>query len=201
MIRHPHGATLEFVRSARLLAILATLGAPLATGAQQAGPGGPALPRPLRADSADVATLDAIVAALYGVISGPAGQPRNWDRFRSLFAPGARLIPTGGGRGGAPAVARVMTPDEYAAASGPSLERNGFFEREIGRTTETFGRITHIFSAYDSRRTAADAQPFARGINSIQLLNDGTRWWILTVYWDSERPDNPIPDKYLNKRQ
>ena len=151
------------------------------------------------ADSADVRSVDAIIAALYDVISGPAGQARNWDRFRSLFIPGARLIPTGGGRGGQPAMARVMTPDEYATASGPQLERNGFFEREIGRTTDQFGRITHIFSAYDSKRTKEDAQPFARGINSIQLLNDGRRWWIVTVYWDSERADNPIPAKYLGR--
>lgn len=153
----------------------------------------------MAADSNDVKSVDAIVAALYDVISGPAGQTRNWDRFRSLFIPGARLIPTGGGRGGQPAIARVMTPDEYAQTNGPALERNGFFEREIGRTTETFGRITHIFSAYDSKRTAQDAQPFARGINSIQLFNDGRRWWIVSVYWDSERPDNPIPPKYLNR--
>lgn len=148
-------------------------------------------------DSADVKSLDSIIAALYDVISGPAGQARNWDRFRSLFAPGARLIPTRG-RAGEAATAAVMTPDEYAAASGPGLERNGFFEREIGRTTEQFGRIAHVFSAYDSKRTRMDPQPFARGINSIQLLNDGRRWWIVSVYWDSERPDNPIPAKYLN---
>ncbi|HKS05221.1 MAG TPA: hypothetical protein VJR92_02820 [Gemmatimonadaceae bacterium] len=165
----------------------------------QAASSPPAVTTPtIPADSADVATLESTVKALYDVISGPAGQVRNWNRFRSLFVPGARLIPTGGGRGGAPATARVLTPDEYAALSGPQLERNGFFEREISRVVESFGRVTHVFSTYESRRTASDAQPFARGINSIQLLNDGKRWWIVTVYWDSERPDNPIPPKYLN---
>ena len=152
------------------------------------------------ADSVDVASMESTIKTLYDVISGPAGQARNWDRFRSLFVPGARLIPTGGGRGGAPIVARVMTPDEYATTNGPSLERTGFFEREISRVVETFGRITHVFSTYESRRTESDPQPFARGINSIQLMHDGKRWWIVTVYWDSERPDNPIPAKYLNGR-
>lgn len=150
------------------------------------------------ARTADVESLDAILAALYDVISGPAGQARDWNRFRSLFAPGARLIPTGG-PAGQPPRAMVWTPDEYIERAGRNLETNGFFEREIGRTTETFGRITHAFSAYDSRRTPADPTPFARGINSIQLLNDGTRWWVVTVYWDAERADSPIPAKYLRR--
>jgi hypothetical protein len=150
------------------------------------------------ADPKDVASQDAILAALYDAISGPACQRRDWDRFRSLFAPGARLIPTGRGPDGT-ARARAETPDEYATAAKQGLEENGFFEHEIARTGETFGSITHAFSTYESRRTAADAKPFARGINSIQLLNDGTRWWIVTVYWQSERPDSPIPPEYLKR--
>ena len=146
----------------------------------------------------DVASIDAIIAAVYDVISGPAGQARDWQRFESLFAPGARLIPTRTRDGGADAV--VLTPAEYAQRSGPSLERNGFFEVEIARRTEQFGNIAHLFSTYESRRTAADPEPFARGINSMQLLRDGDRWWIVTIFWDSERPGNPIPAEYLPRR-
>lgn len=146
----------------------------------------------------DVSSMDAIVAALYDVISGPAGQKRDWDRFRGLFAPGARLIPTGRRPDGAQTM-RTMTPDDYATQSGPNLERNGFFEREIGRRTEQFGGIAHVFSAYDSKRLATDSVPFARGINSIQLFNDGKRWWVVTVFWDSERPDNRLPERYLGR--
>jgi hypothetical protein len=147
---------------------------------------------------ADVASVDAIITALYDVISGPAGQKRDWDRFRGLFAQGARLIPTGKRPDGS-RLMRVLTPDEYATGIGPQLERSGFFEREIGRREDRFGSVVHVFSAYDSRRTAADSVPFARGINSIQLLNDGTRYWVLTIFWDSERPDNPIPTEYLRR--
>jgi hypothetical protein len=147
-------------------------------------------------DAKDVASQDAIIAALYDVISGPACQTRDWDRFRSLFAPGARLMPTGL-NAERKAVVRALTPDEYATATGSNLERNGFFEREISRTGETFGGITHRFSTYESRRRADDEKPFARGINSIQLLNDGSRWWIVTVYWQAERPDSPIPPQFL----
>ena len=175
-------------RTSALLLSLSVLGSTLNA---QAAPQPPARP-------ADVSSADAIIAALYDVISGPAGQKRDWDRFRSLFASGARLIPTGRRPDGSQA-RRVMAPEEYATNSAPLLERNGFFEREISQTSETYGGMVHRFSSYESRHTAADSIPFARGINSIQLVNDGQRWWVLTILWEGERPDNPIPARYLKK--
>ncbi len=160
-----------------------------------------ALQRAPRASAArpdDVKSMDAIVAALYDVISGPAGQARDWDRMRALFVPGGRLIPSVAGDNGG-ATARVLDVDGYIERARPTLERNGFFEREVARRTEAFGNIAHLFSTYESRHTAADAAPFARGINSIQLLKDGERWWIVTVFWDAERPGNALPEKYLPK--
>src|SRR5262245_52222834 len=150
------------------------------------------------ANPADVATMDAIVAALYNVISGPAGA-RDWNRFRSLFAPGARLI-ANGVRPDGEVVSRVMSPDDYAGRNGPFFEKNGFFEREISRRTERFGMIAHVFSTYESRHAADDTKPFARGINSIQLLNDGKRWWIVTVFWQGEDEKTPLPAEYLRSR-
>jgi hypothetical protein len=91
----------------------------------------------------------------------------------------------------------VMTVEEFIATNGPYFERNGFFETETHRVTERYGNVLHAFSTYDSRHTAEDAEPFARGINSIQLFHDGTRWWVVTVFWDAERPGNPIPAEYL----
>ncbi len=171
------------------LSLMAAAG-PALTLAQTASPPAPR--------AGDVGAADSIVAALYDVISGPAGQARNWDRFRSLFATGARLIPTGKRPDGTH-VMRVLTPDEYIAASAPSLEKNGFFEREIAQTSERYGDMVHRFSSYESRRTATDSVPFARGINSIQLSYDGLRWWVLTVLWEGERPDNPLPARYLGR--
>lgn len=158
----------------------------------------PSLPAqaPPAARPADVASIDAILAALYDVISGPAGQARDWNRMRSLFAEGARLIPTGQRPDGTRTML-VWTVEEYIERAGPGLERNGFFEREIGRVTEEFGQIAQVFSSYDSRRTLEDPEPFSRGINSIQLRHDGTRWYVVTILWDSERPENPIPGRYL----
>ncbi len=145
----------------------------------------------------DVESVDAIISSLYNVISGPAGEKRNWDRMRTLFIAEGKLMATGKRQDGTMGK-RVMTVEDYIATSGPVLERDGFFEREIGRKTEQFGSVVHIFSTYDSKRNLEDEKPFMRGINSIQLWNDGKRWWIVSIFWQGETTDNPIPEKYLN---
>ena len=152
----------------------------------------------VEANPAEVKSMDAIIAALYDVISGPAGKKRDWDRFRSLFVAGARLIPATKRPDGM-FEARVLDPKGFVTRTSPFFKKQGFYEREISRKVERFGQIAHVFSTYDSRHSADDKTPFARGINSIQLLNDGKRWWIVTIYWDSERPDNPLPPQYLPK--
>jgi len=146
----------------------------------------------------DVATQDAILGALYDVISGPAGQERDWNRFRSLFIPKAQLIAViPGPRGGVQPI--VMTPDDYVQRAGPKLRESGFFEREIARQTHAYADIAQVFSTYESRHAAADEKPFARGINSIQLMKGISRWWVVSVYWEQEKEENPIPAAYLPK--
>ncbi len=150
------------------------------------------------ANPADVASVDSIIAAVYDVISGPAGKKRDWDRMKSLFVPGARLIPTSARQTGGYA-SRVLTVDEYIQRASGFFESEGFYEREASRKTEEFGQIVHVFSTYESRHAPDDAKPFQRGINSIQLMNDGSRWWVVTIFWQGEDEKHPLPEKYLKK--
>jgi len=144
---------------------------------------------------ADVATPQAIVAALYDSISGPAGQKRDWDRMRSLFAPGARLVPVSQRADGSGAF-RPMTVEEYITGNAKAMEEGGFHEKEIFSHSDTFGRIVQVFSTYEARRKADDLQPLMRGINSIQLLGDGKRWWIANVMWQAENPGLKVPKEF-----
>ena len=152
------------------------------------------------ANPSDVATLDAILAAVYDSISGAKGKARNWDRFRSLFIPGARLIPTFKRPTGEFA-SRVLTPEEFVASSGKFMEEQGFFEHGIANHVEQFANIAHAFSVYEGRHDTADPKPFVRGINSIQLMNDGKRWWVVTIFWQAEDAANPLPQKYLDAKK
>lgn len=124
------------------------------------------------------------------------GQKRDWDRFLSLYLPGARLVPTfpkkEGGTG-----ARVMTPDDYASRATAFFDKEGFYEKEVARRAERYGDIMQIFSTYESRHDPKDTTPFARGINSFQLFFDGTRWWVVTIFWQQESADTPLPAEFL----
>ena len=106
---------------------------------------------------ADVSSIDSIITTLYAVISGPAGQPRQWDRFHSLMHPEARLIPTRCDSSGKCSL-RIMTPAQYQQRADSFLVAEGFTERELKRSTERYGAIAHAFSSYQSfRRGETDA--------------------------------------------
>lgn len=156
---------------------------------------GSATPTAPAARATDVDSVEHIIAAVYDVISGPAGK-RDWDRFRSLYYPGARMIPSRRDDKGAVS-ARILTPEEYITHGQAFFDKEGFFEKPVANRVEIWDHIAHVWSTYESRHAKEDAKPFARGINSFQLINDGTRWWILSVYWEAEDAAHPLPEKYL----
>ena len=135
------------------------------------------------ARSADVASPEAIVKAVYEVLSGRAGEARDWDRWRTLYAPNARLVPIEKDAEGTTAP-RVLSPDEYIESRRPLLAANDFYEWETGREELRSGGVAHVWSIYEAARTPG-GEPIRRGANSIQLWNDGSRWWILSVTWDA----------------
>ncbi|PAP76055.1 hypothetical protein [Rubrivirga marina] len=153
------------------------------------------------ADPVDVASLDALIETVYAVISGPATEERDWDRFRSLHHPEARLIPTGVTPDGE-RIARVMSVDDYVELGSrtfreaPIFQGKGFYEVEAARRVERYGSIAHVWSTYESRLDPAE-EPFARGINSMQAFWDGERWNMLSIFWHQEDEATPIPVPYL----
>lgn len=174
------------------LPLAATLVTASLAAAQEGGAAAPAAPPPPpAAEPADVESIDAILAALYDVISGPAGE-RDWDRFRSLFAPRATLAPRVPRDDGT--IPRgVITPEEYVELGGAYFRDNPFYEVEAARELERFGNVANAMSFYESRR-APEEEPFTRGVNTITLLHDGTRWYVLSIAWDEVREGLPAPD-------
>lgn len=149
-----------------------------------------------KAKAEDVGSIDAIMAAFYSVPAGNAGQARDWDRYRSLFAPDARMIPARSKPDGG-AMAMYVTITDYISLNKTYFEKGGFMDKEVARRTETFGHMAQVWSTFESRHKAEDAEPYVRGINSVQLIRDGDRWRIVNVFWDFEDAATPIPADYL----
>jgi hypothetical protein len=193
---------MKYVSCVVALAVVALSAAPMLAQTQSS----PAPARPVGsiaghpgwpvAKAEDVTSPEAILNAVYSVISGAKGQARDWDRMRSLFIPDARLIPAVSMSSGH-SDAIVLTVDGYIERSGPRLMNDGFFEHSVNNVMEQFGNIVEVWSTYESRHNPDDKEPFARGINSFQLLKDGDRYWVVNIFWDSETPNKPIPAKYL----
>lgn len=171
------------------LAVLAMVLACVPAGAQQTA-----------ANPADVASPEAMLTAMYDVISGPAGQERDWNRFRSLFLPGARLVWSQTTQAGGEQL-HALTVEEFVQRVTPVYASGGgFWERDIGHRLERYGNMAQIFTAYETRRSAPDGPVTARGINSVQLMHHQGRWWVVNVAWDTERPGNPIPAEILQRQ-
>jgi hypothetical protein len=149
---------------------------------------------------ADAVSVDSIVAALYVSVSHAPDAPPDFERMRGIFLWVGMIVPPKR-PGGDFAVSDVDgLADRYQKSTASRKEKGqveGLSEREIARRTDCFGNVCQVFSTFESRHSPADASPFERGINSIQLLRDGNRWWIASLTWDTERPDNPIPPQYL----
>ena len=131
-------------------------------------------------DARDPHTL---VNAVYEVLSGPAGVAKDWDRFRRCYAPGAQLKPVHTAPDDTP-VLEMLDVEGYIASRRAILADQDFYEVEVARRESRYGRLAHVTSIYESRRSA-DGPAFARGINSVQLWFDDHRWWIISVMWDS----------------
>lgn len=144
----------------------------------------------------DVKSMDAILAAIYEAISGPAGD-RDWNRFRSLFLPEARFTDAGKSPDGSTVIISWGLED-FIRDARTVFAKDPFYEKAIVNKPDVYGNVAQVFSSYESRHAPGE-KPFQRGINSIQLLNDGKRWWVLSILWDSERADNPIPAKFAGK--
>lgn len=182
------------------IAALLAAGAAAAMAAQPPAAVHAAPAQPAPAKEADGASVDSVVAALYDVISGAAGAPRNWNRMRALFAPDARLSVIVPNREGGGFVLRAMTVEDYISRNMSAFNTSGFYEKEIARTTDAFGQLVHVFSTYELLRSPNDPKPFMRGINSIQLAHDGKRWWIANLVWRAEDAGLPLPERYLQGR-
>ncbi len=148
--------------------------------------------------SNDTKTIESTITALYEVISGGPGEQRDWERFRNLFKPESRLIPTRKDEQGG-LIIRSMTPEEYIVLFSSRVS-TGFFERELSSINEEYGTISHVFSTYETKEKK-DGPITNRGINSIQLFKDKDRYYVVNIFWCAESMGFSLPKKYLSNKK
>ncbi len=138
------------------------------------------------------ATLDQLPKAVDDAVSGPGNKDRTC--LRAVLMPEVRLIPvtvTADGQ----VKTTIFSVDDYIDRVAKRGDKP-FYEHQIKYATETYGNIAHLWSTYTVTETP-DGKPIVRGINSIEAVNDGTRWRVLEISWQAETPATPLPAQFL----
>ncbi len=135
--------------------------------------------------------IDDLVTALYECVSFTANGRPDWDGLRGLFLEGAQLVKADDDI--QPDKSKLSV-DRFIALSESFLRQSdlintGFREVETMRRTERYERIAHVFSSYEAHADAEEKSLIARGSNSIQMVLQHKRWWIVSLLWDEERLD------------
>ena len=136
-------------------------------------------------------TLNELIKALDDAVSGPGDKDRSC--LRQIMLPEARLTPIRKASDGR-LEPRMLTVDDWIDA----VARRGttpLYERQVKVITETYGHFAHLWSTYEIRDTP-DGKATVTGINSVQAVNDGARWRVLSVLWEPDSTAGPIPEKY-----
>ncbi|WP_260482278.1 nuclear transport factor 2 family protein [Sphingomicrobium flavum] len=133
------------------------------------------------------AKVQAAIDGIYAVISGPVGQPRDWDGMRALMTADARLTPI------AAQGHQTHSIDGYIERSEQFLVEQGFFEVETGNRIEIYGDLAQVWSAYEGRTGSADGPIFVTGINSFQLVRQAGEWKIFSILWQAADEALPVP--------
>lgn len=139
-------------------------------------------------------TIDELMAAIDDAVSGPADKDRTC--MRQLFVADARLVPLVKGPDGK-LVPKTLTLDDWITR----VKVHGseaFYEKQIRYTSDAYAHIAHLWSTYEIRSTP-EGKATARGINSIQAVNDGSGWKVEQILWETESPAQPLPEHYLPK--
>lgn len=130
----------------------------------------------------DFSTLDSVIGAMYEAVSGPE---RGIDMAlqRQVFSPDARLIRMGLGEDGKP-WRKTMTINEYVEDAGEYLQSTDFYEYETGQQVVLCPPFAHVLSEYEAKGDPDSDDLILSGVNSIQCLHDGQRWWIYQLTWN-----------------
>ncbi len=134
-------------------------------------------------NQSDQALIDQTITKVFEAICFEPGQPPNMPQLRDYFTEPGLLIDYNQEE---PLILKVDDfiahfNQQWQAGNIPSLE-----DREIHQETHIYGRVAHRFSFYEARFNKSDEQPFAQGVNSIQLIKIGDQWRVTSMAWNDD---------------
>ncbi len=139
-------------------------------------------------DSYVVKTIEGTIGEIYKIISGERGENRNWEAFRQLFTPDAQFSvlshdKTGNGK------VKTFTLEEFVRVGMDAYEKDGFVEKPLKTVINQYNGIANVFQSYYAKELDFEEE----GVNSLQLIFDGKRWWITSVLWTSNGNGVELP--------
>ena len=143
---------------------------------------------------AESLSIETIIPALYRTVSGDAGSIKDWALLKKLHAPNGIITPLFH-KDGKP-IANISSVDEFIALNKKIFKDINFYETEVASKIFTYGHMATILSHYESRDNR-NSKPYSQGINSFQLVNDGRRWCVISVTWDSDKGGHPVSSEML----
>ena len=135
------------------------------------------------------ATPEQAVATLWRSLSHAAGQAGDEAALRAILHPDA-MVYGARYRDGVAALS-VARGSDFAAGIGRAAEK-GFYECEVAREVRQYDRFATVYSVVESRNERNAHQASFTGVNSIQLYRADDGWRIIGLYYQVERPGQPV---------
>ena len=119
-------------------------------------------------------------------------QAPDWESFRKLFHKDARLVPAA--RPAAPIPVETFIDRMQAQRDNGSLA--DFREDHVALTGQIFGNVATVFQTY---RTVINKGTPGYGISAMIGVFDENDWRCISMAWDSQSAEEPIPQRYMGR--
>ena len=152
------------------------------------------IPSQAQETSKDIKSIDGITNLMLDILSGPQGEKRDWELYKSLFSEGATMHIV---NPNAPIGKQMKTIpiDEFVEKYSAAYSRDGFFEEATGLVVNEFNGVANAFQSFYCKNLIGTYEN--RGVNTYQLIFADDRWWITNIAFANETEESKVPKKYL----
>ncbi len=145
----------------------------------------------------DLATVDAVISALYESTRHTSEKPQDWERFRSLFVPNAVLVQAASIGSFEYSIDSFIEEAQYFRDRDPTED---WYETELARETHQLDDVAHVFSVNVFGPSTEGSQPkrYTHSFNLVKMdeherrgssVHQSTKWQITSWHWSAHVHD------------